>query len=177
MRATSVMRFVIFGAVGFGIGGAIGFVAFLLIPVGGAVGGASLGLALKDRRRAVILALLGALGLSVGILATLTFASLLNYAWGPMGAIVGAAVGASLGVAFWDWSRFVVLAVVGSVGFGVGMLAGNLLPWDSLPSVVVRFGLGISIVVAGAIGGASLGATLGYLEKRKLAAQQRPVVR
>ena len=71
MRATSVMRFVLFGAVGFGIGGAIvgGFevnplvsslLALLLFLLGllviGTLGGASLGLAMSDRRKAVILA-------------------------------------------------------------------------------------------------------------------------
>jgi hypothetical protein len=45
MRATSVVRFILFGAVGFGLGVVIAGAGFL-IPLGGAVGGASLGAAL-----------------------------------------------------------------------------------------------------------------------------------
>ncbi len=65
---------------------------------------------------------------------------------------IGAAVGASLGVAFWDWKRVAALGVTGAVGFGLcGALAG-----DS-PS---------SLLVMGVRGGASLGGVLGYLEGR-----------
>lgn len=46
MIATSVMRFVVLGAVGFGIGVLIAGAGFL-IPVGVALGGASLGLAMN----------------------------------------------------------------------------------------------------------------------------------
>src|SRR5215213_8238184 len=108
MSLTSVMRFVIYGAVGFGIpwallgalgggfplaggvglvlGGAIfsGDLPSLLLytPVlslCGACGGAVLGLTLKDFRRVVILAVLGAVGfflgsfIVVGLFFSLTF--------------------------------------------------------------------------------------------------------
>ncbi len=48
MRRTGITRFVLLGAAGFGIGGAVAGIvgAFVAIPVAGAVGGASLGLAL-----------------------------------------------------------------------------------------------------------------------------------
>jgi hypothetical protein len=177
MRATSVMRFVLFGAAGFGIGGAIGVATLSLIPFGGAVGGASLGLALRDWRKAVVLALLGAMGLTVGVFVTLVLAATLSYASGPMGAVVGTVVGASLGVAFWDWRTIFALAVAGGLGFGVGLLAWDLLQWDSLPSMVVRFSLSISVVVTGLLGGAFLGAVLGLLEKRKLNEERGPRVR
>src|SRR5215204_6318437 len=60
MREAGVMRFALFGAVGFGIGGTIAgpcwslvfftsWASALLFILSGAVGGASLGLALKDQ--------------------------------------------------------------------------------------------------------------------------------
>ena len=151
----SMMRFVILGAVGFGIGLAIA-VTMLVIPAGGAVGGAALGLALKDWRRVAILALLGAGGLTIGVSVGLGLGSFFNYAEVPIAAIVGAILGASLGVAFGDWRRVVILGAVGSVGCGIGLLAGgNLQPLAAMVGV---------IVFAGIIGGASLGAALGYLE-------------
>lgn len=77
MRTTSLLRFVTFGTVGFGVGGAITRPLSMLLPgmvavpftvlIAGAVGGAALGLALKDFRRTLILAVLGALGLTVGV--------------------------------------------------------------------------------------------------------------
>jgi zinc transporter ZupT len=121
MRAAmSMMRFVILGAVGFGIGLAIA-VTTLVIPAGGAVGGAALGLALKDWRRVAILALLGAGGLTIGVSVGLGLGSFFNYAEVPIAAIVGAILGASLGVAFGDWRRVVILGAVGSVGCGIGL--------------------------------------------------------
>jgi hypothetical protein len=165
MRLSGLTRFVILGALGFGAGGAIAVLSMLWpislslsVLVGGAVGEASLGLALGDWRRAMILAMLGTLGLTAGIFATLGFASYFAYSPAPLGALVGA----SLGVAFLDWRTILALGLAGALGFGIGFLAGDLLR-ASFP--VIR-GLG-SIVVAGMIGGASLGATLGILETRR----------
>jgi hypothetical protein len=184
MRAASVMRFVVLGAIGFGIGGASasllafhlpGGVGLLLGPlVGGAVGGGSLGLALKDFRRVLILALLGALGLTVGVMAGLILGSFFSYAAAPVAVIVGAVVGASLGVAFKDWRTIVALVVAGAVGFSVGNLA-DLIRF-SVP-IIKQLGETGSIAITGIIGGASLGAALGYLERRKLVAERRSRVR
>ena len=67
MRAPmSMMWFVLLGALGFGIGGAIGFFSPWGILLSGALGGASLGLAFKDVGRVVSLAVLGLVGLAVG---------------------------------------------------------------------------------------------------------------
>src|SRR5215208_2722399 len=161
MRLSGLTRFVILGALGFGAGGAIAVLSMLWpislslsVLVGGAVGGASLGLALRDWRRAMILAMLGTLGLTAGIFATLGFASYFAYSPAPLGA--------SLGVAFLDWRTILALGLAGALGFGIGFLAGDLLR----ASFPVIKGLG-SIVVAGMIGGASLGATLGILETRR----------
>jgi hypothetical protein len=100
LRTMSVMRFVVLGAVGFGLVGVIPLPLNALI--GGAVGGASLGLALKDWRRVVILALLGDLGLFVGVVMGVGIGSFFNYSEVPIVAMVGAVVGASLGAAFKD---------------------------------------------------------------------------
>jgi hypothetical protein len=189
MRAISVMRFVILGAVGFGLGGAISgpLIMFLtgLVPglvglpltlfVGGAVGGAALGLALKDFRRVVILALLGALGLTVGVMAGLILGSFINYSEVLITVMVGAVVGTSLGVAFLNWRTLVAMAVAGAVGFGIGSLPADFVRF-SIPKLR-QLGEAGSYAITGIIGGASLGAALGYLENRKLAEGRRPRVR
>lgn len=185
MRATSVMRFVIFGAVGFGIGGAItrplsmllpGMVALpLTVLIAGAVGGASLGLALKDWRRVVSLTVLGALGLTVGLMAGLILGPLVSYSEVPITVIAGAVVGVLLGAAFRDWRTILALTVAGAVGFSVGLLAGDFLRFY-LPMLRGVGEVG-SIIVAGLVGGASLGAALAYLENRKQAEKRRPRVR
>ena len=162
MRAKSVIRFIVLGAVGFGIGVIIAG-AGLLIPVGGALGGASLGLGLEDKSKAVILALLGALGATFGVIVVFIAGSPVWDSPVRMAAVIGAMVGASLSVAFWDWKRVVALTVAGAVGFGLG----GAISGDS-PS---------GLLAPGVIGGASLGAAIGYLEKRKQAAEQRPRVR
>jgi hypothetical protein len=177
------MRFVVLGAVGFGLVGVIPLPLNALI--GGAVGGASLGLALKDWRRVVILAVLGELGLIVGVLAGLILVGVsagltlgsffFNYSEVPIAATVGAVVGASLGAAFLDWRTIVALAVAGAVGFSVGNLPADFLRF-SIP-IIRQLGETGSIAITGTIGGASLGAALGYIENRKLAQENRPRVR
>jgi WD40-like Beta Propeller Repeat len=156
-EAMNMMRFTLLGAVGFGIGAAIATsLVGLGTLLGGAVGGAALGLALKDFRRAVFMALLGALGLFLGVSIALMVGSYFSYPVIPTAAFVGAILGAALGLAFVDWRRVLILGVVGSVGCAIGVLAGG-----SLQPVAAMMGV---IVFAGIIGGASLGAALGYLE-------------
>jgi dipeptidyl aminopeptidase/acylaminoacyl peptidase len=124
--------------------------------LGGAVGGAAMGLALKDFRRAVFLALLGGLGLFLGVSIALIVGSFFSYPMMPIAAFVGAILGAALGLAFGDWRRVLILGVVGSVGCAIGLLAGG-----GLQPIAAMMGV---VVFAGIIGGASLGAALGYLE-------------
>jgi hypothetical protein len=184
MRARTVVRFILFGAVGFGIGGAIASLMLLYIEgwglllgplIGGAVGGASLGLALKDFRRVLILALLSLLGLTVGVMAGLSLGSFFNYSPVAIAAIVGAVVGASLGLAFVDVRTIVVLAVAGAVGFSVGNLADLIRYY--IPIIGRDVGEAGGIVITGIIGGASLGVALAYLEHRKSATHREPRVR
>ena len=134
-----------------------------------------MGLALKDFGRVLILALLGALGLTVGIMAGLILGSFFNYSAVAIAAIVGAVVGASLGAAYIDWRTIVALVVAGAVGFSVG----NSAAWVRyfIPMIGTDLGEAGSIAITGTIGGASLGAALAYLERRKLAEEQRPRVR
>ncbi|HEX6711059.1 MAG TPA: hypothetical protein VF068_12080 [Rubrobacter sp.] len=175
MSLTNVMRFVIYGAVGFGMGGAAASLMLLYIEgwglligslFGGTVGGGSLGMALKDFRQVIVLALLGAVGLTLG--------SFSNYLPVVIAAIVGAGVGASLDAAFTDGRTIVALAVAGAVGFSVG----------TLPTYVLLFSIPIikqlgdeGTAIAGNIGGASLGAAIGHLENSKLVQERSPRVR
>jgi hypothetical protein len=209
MRATSVMRFVIFGAIGFGIGLAIagffnsGFIAITapIPPPGrgaepppwwlsqmpslswffaGACGGAGLGLALKSWKRVAALALAGAVGFGVGNLFFFALAFLFGF---PLvGAGMGALGGLILGLALADWRKVLLLGLVGMVGFGVGEAFSAALgmsvlgiDWEQPPLLLFVYVLVMGMV--GIIGGASLGAALGFLENRKLAQGQRPRVR
>jgi hypothetical protein len=202
MRAANVMRFVLFGAAGFGIGGIIAGVSWplvfltsgasgLLFVLSGAVGGASLGSALGDRRKTMSLAVLGALGSTIGgIVALLTafgfFAPMPALSAsedygvrGVMGVLGGAVVGASLSFAFQDWRRFLTLILAGAMGFGAGVIVGvfavqGIFGEDFLVGVS---GTIILYAVTGSIGGTLLGAALGYLEKRRLAERRGPRVR
>jgi hypothetical protein len=183
MRVASMLRFILFGAIGFGAGVFVGieisvstlWIGMLLGPlVAGAVGGAALGLASQDRRRVVVLALLGAVGLTVGIIAGLVVGSFFNYGW-PTGAVVGAIVGGSLGVAFRDWRTIVALVIVGAVGCSVGHWLGHFVR-ATIPILSQIREVG-SITITGAFFGALLGAALGYLESRNSASERRPRVR
>ena len=71
-RKRSIAAFILWGAVGFGIGGAIGgtiavdAAIFLGFPIMAGIGGVSLGLALKSWKMAGFLALAGAVGFPLG---------------------------------------------------------------------------------------------------------------
>jgi hypothetical protein len=217
MRATGVVRFIFFGAVGFGIGwvmlgifgggfataGGIGtpmfgaifsgdYLALLVYPlvfsVGGAFAGAVLGLGQRSGRKAAVMALLGGVGVFIGsFIATIIY---FLVSWGLFGAgygilealsaaALGLVVGALLSLSVRSFGGTVVLALMGLVGFGIGGVIAAALqgfplqPSEGLPSLQsATFG-----AIEGIIGGASLGAALGYLERRKLAQERRPRVR
>jgi hypothetical protein len=182
MNGVGSLRYVLLGAGGFGAGGALAGASWplapltmgaslLLVVLAGSIGGASLGLALRERRKVVALAVLGALGFTVGGFAAV-FAGFVGFlpatssgalnamGAGTAGMIVGAIGGASLGVAFGDLRKILVLALVGALGFGVGLLAKFSLEEP------LRLGAfeDVLLAVAGVIGGAVTGATVEYLE-------------
>jgi hypothetical protein len=191
-----VMRFVLFGAVGFGIGGTIAGACWplafvtrgasaLLFILSGAVGGALLGLALGDRGRTIKLVLLGTLGFTLGGIVALVIgfgfvSGSEEYGTrGVMGIFGGAMVGASLALAFGGWKRIIVLTLAGAVGFGAGVVIGAFALKEVFGEgfLVGTSGTIVLYAITGIIGGASLGAALGYLENRKLAEGQRARVR
>jgi MFS family permease len=180
-----ILRFVSLGAVGFGVGGAIAAASWpllmftfgasaLLFVLSGAVGGASLGLALGDRRRTLTLALLGILGTLIGGILALVIAFLylaseeaLYGVRGAMGVFGGAVVGASLGLAFRDWKRVLVLMMSGAVGFGAGIVLGVFLLRTAFGEDFMAGTPGTIMLYAitGLVGGALLGGSLGYVER------------
>jgi len=196
--AKSILAFALLGAVGFGIGGIVGAVIwgspatiitkdgveytvwltlnagqiFLSIALIGALGGASLGLGLRNWRKAGVAALVGAVGFS-----TATFIGMVIQLslWGSSppyfaglfsGAIIGIVFGASLGLALRGWKVAGLLALAGAIGFGVMFQATSNLEFEV--SSAKSFGIG------GAIAGATLGVALGYLERRKVNKESSP---
>ncbi len=217
MRATSMMRFVIFGAVGFGIGWAVaGLFNTVLVgtmfgpgaepPPGsvmwyfddvpyfayffaGACGGAGLGLAIGGWKRAVALAVAGGVGFGVSFF--LFFIVAFLFGLGSVGLAMGIGLfgGVVLGLAFADWKWVVLLGLAGMVGFGIGgaIAAALGMPFAIYPFLVdfAEFqGAPLLLVqhvlvqaMEGLVGGALLGAALGYLEKRKLVEERSSRVR
>ena len=169
-----IAKFALLGAFGFGLGWAIGGALLVLeepylgFPISGAIGGASLGLALRGWRKVGILALACAVGFGLGLLAAFF---IVLAVWEPpghveglfLGAVGGALGGASLGLTFRSWRKAGFLTLAGALGFGI---AGQV-SWDlfrgSDASVV---GAVSKVAIWGLVGGAFLGAALGYLEKR-----------
>jgi hypothetical protein len=96
---------------------------------------------------------------------------------------MGALGGVLLGLALADWRGVVLLGLSGMVGFGVGgdAIATALgmplfaFDWEQPPLWQMLFVLVQGMV--GIIGGASMGAALGYLEGRKLVQERSPRVR
>jgi hypothetical protein len=158
------------------------------------VRGAVLGIAFRDWRRVAVLALAGALGCGAGFHISLTAADLvfslnvstrstvkymLLVVWlfvftGPA---VGMFGGAALGLAFGDWKRTAVLTLVGLVGFSVGeevaavlqppLFGSFLYSQQALLQGPPLWVNALDEAIRGAVGGASLGAALGYLRKRE----------
>ena len=182
-RANHLLRLVILGALGFGIGwGIAGALLFTdsfaqwAFFVGGALGGALLGLALGDWKRVATLALMGALGFGIGfyvsMVASMLFGLLPFMLIDP---VTGMAGGVALGLALGNWKRVAVLALAGFAGFGIGgAITAALEIQQAAPHAPPLWQNAAFEVIKGLIGGASLGAALGYLEKRKSFEGQRP---
>jgi hypothetical protein len=216
MRAMSVMRFMVLGAVGFGIvwtllgvfgsgfaiAGGVGLPMFgaifsedflallryaLVFSVGGAFGGAVLGLGLRDGRKAAGMALLGAVGFFFGsfIVAGLYF--LFSFFFGAgygfletaSAAALGLVLSVALSLALRSWRGTAVLAMVGLIGFGIaGLIAAALQGFPLQPSEdFPSWQSAVFGSIEGLLGGALLGAAFGHLRNRRLAARRRPRVR
>ena len=196
MSTMGVMRFVTLGAFGFGIGWAVagffnsGFTAITapMFPPGagppwwvgsapylswlfaGACGGAGLGMTFGGWKRIVALALAGSLGFGVGFF--VSFVSAFLFGFPPVSVAMGAFGGLMLGLALADWKRVVLLGLADMVGFGVGGVIATALgmpplalDWEQPPLLLVLYVLVQAMV--GSIGGASLGAVLGYFENQQ----------
>ncbi len=178
-------RFALFGAVGFTVGGILGLLIgdaspidfygtyisssySLIPPATGLIGGAMLGAALGKWSKVIVLGLLGAIGFTVGAYIPLesmfsasswfswgdTIASTVNMAFIMMGAVGGAAIGLGL----LRWKIVLGLAFAGALG---GVIGGWMFLYstDDL-SITLPF-----TILADIIGGALLGAALGFLER------------
>jgi hypothetical protein len=214
--ATSVVRFMVLGAVGFGIvwtllgvfgggfaiAGGVGlpmsgaifsgdFLALLryalVFSVAGAFGGAVLGLGLRAGRKAVGMALLGAVGFFFGsfiVTALYFFSFSFGAGYGFLETASAAAMGLILGVvlslALLSWRGTAGLALVGLLGFGIaGLITAALqgFPLQSFEGGPLSWQSAVFGAIEGLIGGASLGAAFGHLQNRRLAARRRPRVR
>jgi hypothetical protein len=150
MKAGSMVRFVLFGAAGFGIGWAIagfltsGFIAItnpmfpppsppnplppwwvtwppnLAYFFGGACGGVGLGLAIGGWKRIVTLAVAGAIGFGLGSFLFFVLAFLFGLHLVGVAMGMGLFGGVMLGLTFGDWKRVVLLGLASLVGFGIG---------------------------------------------------------
>ncbi|MBI2869437.1 MAG: hypothetical protein HYX96_06395 [Chloroflexi bacterium] len=156
-KRRGILAFALWGAIGFSLGGAIGgaiwpsigqpYFGFIVM---GAVGGASLGLALKDWRRAVISGMGGAIGFGIG-----------SYSPNLMFSLLAGIIGVSLGLALKDWKRVGPLVLTGIIGFVFAIFnTWNLSSGEVLWSALM-------MAIWGIMGGGGIGTTLGYLEKRK----------
>jgi len=178
----TIGKFAVWGAIGFGVGGAIGgavMLAFdvpaLVMPLFGAIGGIALGLALKEWKRAVLLALAGAIGLLCGQLLAFGVGYFIVVERGLLssvaplisGTVMGAIVGALLALALKDWKGVGLLALAGAIGFSIAMLGydGVIRGLDLHLSYALR--QETQLAIWGLIGGAFLGAALGYLWERR----------
>jgi hypothetical protein len=118
-----------------------------------------LGAALRQWSKVITLALLGAIGFSGGVF----FASIMAFQFGYpsseslfMGLFVamGAFGGGAIGIGLMRWRLLLGLALAGTFG---GLIGGAI-------NLYTVYNLGLGIILPGMIGGALLGAALGFLE-------------
>jgi len=176
--------YALWGAIGFAVGGAIaGSLQLdvknpanpLTMSVMGAIGGASLGLVLRSWKKAGLMALAGGVGFAVGSLPSAMMIAFGlphvkgNVYLGPIvfgviilfiyGAIQGIAGAASLLIALRNLRTTRTLILAGAIGFAIGAQAA----WGWAMGLSIE----ITLAIWGAIGGSALGASLGYIEKRR----------
>jgi hypothetical protein len=192
MRRASLAWYTLCGATGFGVGAALTdsvyyleaplwhalgehsiYFHYLFLAFVGAFGGASLGLALRDWKKAVLLGVVGAIAFGIGlgfigmIILSMTYLS-------ALGGLVGGAIGgAALGLAHKGVKGAVTLGWAGAIGFGLGwgltdllMIFGGLIPESMIFSEGMVF-VWVIQVLQGVVGGAVLGAVLALSENRE----------
>jgi hypothetical protein len=186
IKRRSIPAFALWGAVGFGIGGATGGIiavdaaTFFGFAIMGGIGGMSLGLALKSWKMAGFLALAGAVGLSIGVLICVFIGlglgevlPLPDLLWRILGrfTIAGAVTGVALGLPLKGWKEAGFLALAGSIAFLIVEQVQEVVPLGLITHQLLS--RVTQMVIWGVVGGALLGAALGYLEKRKADTQSQ----
>jgi MFS family permease len=188
MRRASLSWFALCGAIGFGAGAALPeigaeteelwspffylFAYFLSVSFVGAVGGAALGLALRDWKKAILLAVVGSIAFGIG-LGYIGFVVLsLSFLFALQGLVGGAIGGAALGLTVKGFKGAVTLGWGGAIGFGIGGGAADILiiVTGIVPQGIVfseETGIFLATVIQGVIGGAVLGAALALSENRE----------
>jgi hypothetical protein len=144
----------------------------------GILGGASLGFVSKRWKGAVLLAFAGGTGfvdetflsVIIGMGLGLTLPEPIDEIYGlvnpfVMGAIIGAIGGIALGIASKDWRGVGLLALAGAVGCGIAAQINQNLLLGHLTTRILSTVVPLSIW--GLIGGAFLGAALGYLKRSR----------
>ncbi len=170
-------RFILFGALGFSLGGLLAaaipnmpFVRLLDPVVDGAIvgasGGAALGLALRDRAAIGRLAAIGAVAYIVAYMLSLSVRFYANVLLGSLfGGLQGAIIGAGLGLAIWSWAdrrKIALLAIAGAIGSGLSAFIFS----------IATIGTSLILVINGLTIGISLGVGLGYLWKVEMLPQR-----
>ena len=189
-----IIRFALFGAIGYGAGGVLHFfVLRSLLPYGvgvwavgvqvlfvvtGLLGGAALGVALrKGVRGIIILGLRSGIGflfgnflggqlISLMLPEDLSASTNLVFVAVVHGVLKGAFGGMVLGLYLRGWRKTVGLSLAGALGFGTGsLIVQTSSRWPGLSfDMLIFLGL-IGPALMGIIGGALLGTAVGYFEK------------
>lgn len=166
-----VLRFAVLGGLGFGILGIFPF-GFSGFFISGALGGFFLALPLRNVWVIISRTVLMSLGFGVGSIAGFF---VVMTVWDPVGIALigicgGAAGGMSLGISTRKLPGILLLTLIGTVGFGAGAwvysVLSNALYGSAGNLILPQWSLFVLNSVSGAIGGASLGATLGFLQRR-----------
>jgi hypothetical protein len=172
--------FALWGAIGYSAGGAIGGAVWFNFDapqfgfaILGAVGGALLGMVSGMWSRRWIPVVASAVGLDVGFMLVFFLALVVAipiYGQGFfMGAVGGAIGGAALGIALRGWKNVGLLALASAVGFGIAVQVTRWALFVEWLAQRPHILMGASVVaIWGAIGGAFVGAALGYIHKRRL---------
>ncbi len=173
-------RFILFGALGFSLGGLLAAaipnlpLVRLLDPavdgaIVGASGGAALGLAMRDRAAIGRLAAIGAVAYIVAYMLSLSVRFYANVLLGSLfGGLQGAIIGAGLGLAIWSWAdrrKIAILAIAGAIGSGLSALSPFIFS-------IATIGTSLNLVIDGLTIGISLGVGLGYLWKVEILTQR-----